>query len=322
MSVLLLQLDGKLPNLALMKLSHWYKKQGHEVTLRKAKNIQSVGPRLWDLKWDEVYASLIFTRTRPLAERLKSIYPDVELGGTGWDTSLSLTDIGITSTDIELDYSLYPDFEPSIGFTQRGCRLKCPFCVVPQKEGPVVENNTISQIWRGPGHPKQILLLDNDFFGGRSWKTRIKEIQDGGFQVNFTQGINARMLTQETAEAIATVDYRNSKFSRRCIYTAWDNRKDERRLFAGLNTLKAAGVKPRHIMVYMLIGFWPGETDEDWEYRRQQLRDFGADPYPMPYERNPKTVGFQRFVCGAYDKRVSWEDWKAADYQPRKLRAV
>ena len=64
------------------------------------------------------------------------------------------------------------------------------------------------------------------------------------------------------------------------IYTAWDNRKDERRLFSGLEALVRHGVKPDHIMVYMLIGYWDGETSADREYRRAQLRAFGpAAPY-------------------------------------------
>jgi hypothetical protein len=65
---------------------------------------------------------------------------------------------------------------------------------------------------------------------------------------------------------------------------------------------------------------WPSETHEDREYRRRRLRDFGARPYPMPYTRTPELIGFQRWVVGAYDKRVPWRDWIAAKYEPRGLR--
>ena len=102
------------------------------------------------------------------------------------------------------------------------------------------------------------------------------------------------------------------------IYTAWDNRKDEKRLFAGLDALVKHNVKPHEIMVYILIGYWPGETHEDRDYRRQKLRDFGALPYPMPFVRTPELVGFQRWVIGRYDKMdgVSWERWTKANYLP------
>jgi hypothetical protein len=104
--------------------------------------------------------------------------------------------------------------------------------------------------------------------------------------------------------ALASLDYRETKMVRKRLYTAWDNRRDEARLFRGLERLVAYGVKPDHIMVYMLIGYWPGETVEEWCYRQAQLRAFGCRPYPIPYVRTPATVGFQRWVVGAYDKRV------------------
>jgi hypothetical protein len=126
-------------------------------------------------------------------------------------------------------------------------------------------------------------------------------------------------VTDEAAEAIASVDYRNDCMDTRRIYTAWDNRGDEERLFAGLNRLVKYGVKPDHIMVYMLVGYWPAETQEDRDYRRRRLREFGARPYPMPYYRTPELIGFQRWVVGAYDKRISWADWTQNDFRPEGL---
>jgi hypothetical protein len=72
-------------------------------------------------------------------------------------------------------------------------------------------------------------------------------------------------------------------------------------------------------MVYMLIGYWAGETAADREYRRRRLREFGARPYPMPYVRSSELIGFQRWVIGAYDKTIPWTEWQRAVYQPRHL---
>jgi len=318
MNVLLLQLDGKLPNLALLRLAAHHRDRGHQVVLRRAGNARSVQPQFEDPQWDQVYGSLIFESTRPLAEDARRVYPSIVLGGTGWDVASSLESIGVRSQNV--DYSDYPTWSSSMGFTQRGCRLNCKFCVVPKKEGKPVAVGSIHDIWRGDPWPRHIHLLDNDFFGVPEWKTRIDEIKTGGFRVSFTQGINARMLTDETAEAIASVDYRDDSMKVRRIYTAWDNRKDEDRLFAGLDALVRAGVRPHHVMVYMLIGYWPGETHEDREHRRARLRAFGASPYPMPFVRTPDLLGFQRWVIGAYDKSVTWREWTAARYQPRNLR--
>jgi len=239
------------------------------------------------------------------------------VGGTGWDVSSTLEQHGITT--LEQDYSAYPAYRDSIGFTQRGCRLKCGFCVVPRKEGAIRQEKTVAEIWRGEPYPKHIVLLDNDFFGQPDWQVRIDEIRDGKFKVSFNQGINVRFITEESAAAIGSVHYSDDNFTTRRIYTAWDNRKDEKRLFAGLDLLVKHGVKPDHIMVYMLIGYWPGETEDDWLYRSAQLRAFGARPYPMPFVRTHATVGFQRWIVGAYDKRIPWREWQAARYEPRRL---
>ena len=314
--VLLCHIDGKLPNIALMRLAAHHRSRGDEVELRYTPTVESVERRLWDC-FDVVYGSLIFERSRPIGDRLRQVYPHAILGGTGWDISSSLEAIDITT--LQKDYTIYPKWRQSIGFTQRGCRLKCSFCVVPRKEGAVRTEETIQQIWRGDPWPREIILLDNDFFGQTDWKHRIEELRTGRFKVSFTQGINARMLTDETSAAIASVNYRDDQMQRPRIYTAWDNRKDEHRLFAGLKSLVAHGVKPDHIMVYMLIGYWPDETEDDWLFRQQKLRDFGARPYPMPYMRTQTTVGFQRWVVGAYDKRIAWSDWKAANYRPEQL---
>lgn len=314
MKALLVQLDGKIPNIALMRVAAHHRVLGDDVIFRWGH--KAAEPDLWD-KPDRVYASLIFEKSRPNAERLQTTYPDARIGGTGWDVSRSLEDEGIFRS--EQDYSIYPDWKQSIGFTQRGCRLKCGFCVVPKKEGAIRQELTIAELWRGDPWPRELVLLDNDFFGQPGWRERIEEIRAGHFKVSFCQGINARFLTDETAAAIASVDYRDTKMTRRVIYTAWDNRKDEERLFRGLDFLVKHGVKPRHIMVYILLGYWEWSGLEDWEYRRRRLREFGCDPYPMPYERTREAVGFQRWVCGAYDKRIPWRDWKAANYRPEKL---
>jgi hypothetical protein len=314
--VLLLHLDGKLPNVALMRLAAHHAAIGDEVTLRHAPTVAAVEPELGD-RFEVVYASLIFERTRPVAERLIEIRPDAVVGGTGWSVTRTLEDIGVTTK--AQNYRIYPRFKASIGFTQRGCRLACAFCVVPRKEGAAREEQSIADIWRGEGHPRHILLLDNDFFGVGSWRRRIDELRAGQFRVCLSQGINARMLSKHAARALASIDYRDDSFKMRRLYTAWDSREDEATLFRGLDRLRDAGVKPDHIMVYCLLGYWPGETHADRDYRRARLREWGARPYPMPYVRTPELVGFQRWVIGAYDKRIPWAEWARARFQPAAL---
>lgn len=318
MKALLLQLDGKLPNIALMRIAAHHRANGDEVEFRRANSLASVEPHMDD-DHDRVYASTIFTRTLPVAQRLRQVRPDALIGGTGWDATGSLERIGITTK--EQDYNIFPRFRDSIGFTQRGCRLKCNFCVVPEKEGAVRSERTVYDIWRGGSYPRNLLLLDNDFFGNPQWPEQIRMIREGGFKACFSQGINARMLNDETAAAIASVRYYDDAFAARRIYTAWDNRKDEKRLFDGLEALVRHGVRPDHIMVYMLVGYWPGETHADREHRRRRLREFGARPYPMPYVRTPELIAYQRWVIRRIDLMCSWEDFYGrAGGRPEKLR--
>lgn len=206
MRILLLHLDGKLPNLALMRVAAHHRQLGDEVELRRAGNAAALEPRFGDAPWDRVYGSLIFERTRPLAQRARTVYPGIELGGTGWRVESSLADVGID--DGPVDYADYPRWRQSIGFAMRGCRLRCEFCVVPRKEGRARSASTVAEIWRGAPWPRELLLLDNDFFGNPAWRDRIAELRD-------------RMLNDETAAAIASVNYRDDSMQRPRIYTAW-----------------------------------------------------------------------------------------------------
>lgn len=82
MRILLLHLDGKLPNLALMRIAHHHRALGNEVVLRRAGNAGALQPRFDDPPWEAVYASAIFERSRALAERVRALYPHAVVGGT------------------------------------------------------------------------------------------------------------------------------------------------------------------------------------------------------------------------------------------------
>src|SRR5687768_15021061 len=221
---LLLQLDGKLPNLALMRLSAFLKQRGEAIEFRRISSPLMLEHGLFDEGWTSVYASLIFERTRPIAERLRQIYPSAIIGGTGWDRRTRLEQIGVTTQ--ALDYSLYPDYPHSIGFSQRGCRLRCPFCVVPDKEGRVTEERPIAEIWRGdPSHAMSCYSITTSS-ARRTGASVWRNCGEGRFRVCFSQGINARLLDEEAASALASLRYYDGEFRRRRIYTAWDNRND------------------------------------------------------------------------------------------------
>lgn len=297
------QIDGKLPNLALMRLAAFHRSRGDEIVFTR-----SVRRGLFEPDYDKVYGSAIFKFSAARIGRLMDEFPEAIVGGTGTTSAATVDPIVGSSTG--LDYGLYPGFNGSIGFTQRGCRLSCKFCVVPAKEGKPRAESTVSAIWRGDPHPKHLHLLDNDFFGAPGWQDRIAEIRDGGFKVSFTQGINVRAMTPEVAAAIASIEYRDDGFTRRRLYTAWDNLKDGDVFFRGVDMLEAAGVPPTNVMAYMLVGFDKRETWERiWE-RFNRMTARGIRPYPMVFDNDRKDLKrFQRWVVTGLYRAVRFEDY-------------
>lgn len=316
MRVRLTQLDGALPNLALMKLAHWHLSQGDEVATTR-----NIIPDLFeDAAYDRVYGSAIFSFSQERLMRFQRQWPGAVVGGTG--TPFTGTVEEMTGDYEHYDYSGYPDFHESIGFTQRGCRLKCKFCVVPQKEGKPRSVNTIADIWRGPPHPKKLHILDNDFFGQSEWRDRIREIREGGFRVCLSQGINVRLINEEAAAELATIEYRNTGFNERKLYTAWDNLGDERIFFRGVETLERAGIPAKHLMAYMLIGFSPKETWAAIWHRFNLMVARDIEPYPMVFDRARKDLlCFQRWVVTGLYRIVPWDEYRRETKSPESVAA-
>lgn len=307
MKVRLTQLDGKLPNVALMRLSRWHKERGDEVYFTRQARRDMFEP-----DYDRVYGSVLFSFSKPKLDVFRRDWPDAIVGGTGsgnWDT---LETLGLDNGESELDYDIYPDTLYSIGFLQRGCRLKCKFCVVPQKEGAPRFNQSVNDLWRGDPYPRKLHILDNDFFGVPEWRRNIQDILDGGFRVCLSQGINVRLIDDEAAEALGLIQYRCSKFKRRRLYTAWDNLGQEKIFMRGIGRLMCVGGIPaHHIMAYMLIGYAKGETLDDIMYRFKKMVDIGIKPYPMVYDpHNKRLKQFQRWAVTGLYRVCSFEEYR------------
>jgi hypothetical protein len=288
MRVRLTQIDGKLPNLALMKLAHWHRVRGDAIHFTKHIQRDMLEP-----DYDAIYGSAIFSFSASRVERFRCEFPDAIVGGTHEiaDNRTIEQLIGVDQYE-HYDYSIYPQFAGSIGFTQRGCRLKCGFCVVPKKEGKARSVNTIADIWRGEPWPKHLHLLDNDFFGQppEQWQARIEEIKRGGFKVCLNQGINTRMIDDESAAALASIPLFDDGFKVRRLYTAWDNIGDEERFFRGVDCLERHGIHPRNLLVYMLIGYDKRETWERLFHRFNRMVEREIRPYPMIYGERERTL--------------------------------
>ena len=164
-------------------------------------------------------------------------------------------------------------------------------------------------MWRGDPWPKHIVLLDNDFLQAE-WREQLADVKRHKFRVCFNQGINIRLVNEEQAKELAGVFCCDDQFKTRRLYTAWDNLGDERIFKAGVETLKKAGIPPKHLMVYMLIGFRKGETEQDIFYRFNEMVALGVRPYPMVFDRsNARLRAFQRWVIRRYYEFIPWEKY-------------
>jgi hypothetical protein len=296
-----------------MKIAHYHRTRGDQITLTK-----HVGRGLSEPEYDRVYGSAIFAYSAPRVAEFRSHFPQAIVGGT-WNTADNTTVeqvLGIEEGE-HYDYSIYDGFEASIGFTQRGCRLKCGFCVVPKKEGKNRSTNTIADIWRGDPWPRHLHLLDNDFFGQprEQWQARIEEIKHGGFKVCLNQGINIRMIDADAAKALASITLRDDQFKARRLYTAWDNLGDEERFFRGVNLLEEHGIPPSCLLVYMLVGYDQRETWERIFHRFNRMVERGVLPYPMVHGERERTL-----PLGTYQGRI--EHRTLGDFQRWAIRRL
>lgn len=347
MIVRLTQIDGDLPNIALMRLAAWHRSQGHEIQWRhgvplrrsssapasSAARVRKTPKRADDrydysrqadepASYDVVYASAIFDTSAERVADFMVQWPEAVVGGScrAANGDLRVEDIVPTQFQ-ELDYSGYPDFQASIGYAMRGCRYRCKFCVVPVLEGRARSNSTIARIWRGPGHPKRIALLDNDFFGNPEWRAVADEVVEGGYEVCINQGINVRALAgrtkvagvlgrlrrgqatpedhaaiaaaerlaDEQCEALARMRPKNFRFSRPTLYCAWDNLGDEEVFFEGVARLVKHGFRPSWLTAYMLIGYDPKETWDRIMHRYGRMNEAGIRVYPMVFGGDANT---------------------------------
>jgi hypothetical protein len=271
MKVLLVDFDSKIPNLALMKLSSYFKE--------KFKGRCEVGFGVENP--DLVYVSVIFTKNKPQAAGLTTMYPNakVEFGGSGWDLKSHLP------PDIEFikpDYDLYPS-EYSQGFTTRGCIRKCTFCVVPEKEGTI-------QIWQHPSefHDDRFdtcMLMDNNLFAApQSWQDEVFSwFIDNKIKMMSPQGWDARLLTPERAAMLKSIKHVGN------IHFAWDNIRDEKTIVNAIDIMKDAGFNIRSsVSFYVLVGY--NSSFEEDLYRCNRLKELGTNPFVMKYHKRDKRL--------------------------------
>ena len=155
----MVDVDGRnFPNLALMKLSAWHKLRGDTVEFADP----GAG------RYDKVYLSKVFTHTPDCRDEY---YCEVIRGGTGYRDYTTTLPEAVEHTCP--DYSLYGVGE-AYGFLTRGCPNRCPWCVVPYKEGAIRPHADIEEFLAGR---KRAVLLDNNVLASAWGLARVDTIE-------------------------------------------------------------------------------------------------------------------------------------------------
>ncbi|BCG54296.1 hypothetical protein AI2BBH_13420 [Alistipes indistinctus] len=157
MRIGLVDVDGRgFPNLALMKLAAWHKARGD--TAEMADPTKS---------YDRVYLSKVFTHSPDCRDE----YPcEVVRGGTGYRDYATVLPEEVEHTCP--DYSLY-NVREAYGFLTRGCPNRCPWCVVPHKEGGIRPHADIGEFLAGR---RRAVLLDNNVLASDWGLAQIEKI--------------------------------------------------------------------------------------------------------------------------------------------------
>lgn len=280
----------RFPNLACMKISAYYKKQGHKVELVTTYDTTN--------NYDKVFISKVFTDT-PIDEEILKL-PNVEYGGTGFFFDKA-PDLPYEIEHSFPDYTLYNSFvnelmangtsrnevkeylDYSIGYLTRGCFRKCSFCVIKKYDRAEVHSPLLE--FYDPTRSK-ICLLDDNFFSHPKWQELLTELISLNKPFKFKQGLDERILTDDKVKLLCSGKYDGD------ITFAFDNINDYKIIKKKLELLRQYNNKQH--MFYVLVAF---DREDKWDEsfyvqdiidtfeRIKLLMEFKCLPYIMRYEK-------------------------------------
>lgn len=261
------------PNLPLMKLSAWHKAQGDTVEWYQPFD-----------HFDKVYMSKVFADSPDHNEYINA---DVVVkGGTGYaihgaggETFRKEDDPSLPDEveHIYPDYGLYNITDTAYGFLTRGCPRGCSFCIVGKKEGLCSRKVAdLSEFWHGQ---KNIVLNDPNILACREWEDLLGQLADSKALVDFNQGLDARVLTEDKCHALDAVRIKE-------IHFAWDRYEDKEKVLPKLRMFsEICKTKPHshNAIVFVLVNH-TSTMEQDLE-RIYTLRELGYWAYVMIYDK-------------------------------------
>lgn len=299
------------PNLPLMKLSAWHKQRGDSVEWYQP---------LFSGHMDKVYMSKVFSFTPDYPYYIDA--DEIEQGGTGYCISVvNGKEVFDQSKNINLpdeiehiypDYDLYGIKDTAYGFMSRGCPRGCGFCHVKDKEGLCSRKVAdLSEFWRGQ---KNIQLCDPNTLACPEWKDILQQLIDSHAWVDFNQGVDIRLMTDEKAEMLKQIRIKQ-------IHFAYDRYQDKEMIEPKFRMLRdITGWDKHKVAVYCLTGF--DTTIEQDLDRIMFLRSLNFSPYVMIYNKEsvPKGHVLRKLQRWCNNRFIFWSCPTFEEYQKRGER--
>lgn len=310
MKIGLIDCDGhNYPNLPLMKLSAWHKAKGDHV--------EWYSPLLSG-HMDKVYISKVFSFSPEYEYFIDA--DEIIRSGTGYAISLvNGKEVYDKAKDPELayeiehiypDYSIYPELtkDTAYGFLSRGCPRGCSFCHVAPKEGQCsVKVADLSEFWNGQKH---IEILDPNILACSEWKDLLQQLVMSKARVNFNQGLDIRMMTEEKAQILSLIKVY-------AIHFAWDRYEDENIIKPKFELFrKISPIRQKDLQVYVLCGDKEKKILDGDLARIYWLRENGYAPYVMLYDKEhiPRGHELRKLQRWVNNRSIFWSTEKFEDY--------
>ena len=295
------------PNLALMKISAYHKQQGDIVEFATPL-----------LHYDKIYVSKVFGDEYSSMTDFCLQADEIVYGGTGFAITIENgkevyhkdrdKDLPPEIEHIYPDYDLYPELtkDTAYGFLTRGCCNNCSFCIVSKKEGTCSKKVAdLSEFWRGQ---KYIKLLDPNLLACKDRLDLLQQLVDSKANVDFTQGLDARFITEEVA-------YKLKEIKTERVHFAFDFMKNEKQIIKGLQTFqRICNLPDTKAIVYMLTNY-DTSIEEDL-YRLNMIKSCGFLPDVRIYRKNtaPQILRDLQRWC---NNRFLYRSCDFMDYVPR-----
>lgn len=306
----------KYPPLGLMKISTYHKMRGDEVIFYKG-----TSAAVRDQAWDMIYITTLFTfqwhmtiETIKFYQRNKLKNKNIQVGGvlgsllqkdveneTGIRPHFGLwEEVDRMAPDYTLTNGIYNYYtnNASIGYMTKGCKNQCPYCAVPKLEPEFVPFIPLDK--QIDPNKKDLILLDNNVLASPEFPSIVEEIKKHGFHkgaklgdaqryVDFNQGVDARLLTEEKMELL-------SQLPLKPLRIAFDDIRFEKLYTEKMRLAHKYGI--RRLSNYILFNY--DDTPEGF-YRRLQINielneELGLSIFSFPMKYIPLDAKDRKYV--------------------------